>query len=70
MIYTSSVISSRLLKMLKEHRIEEQLAYQPLCRYRDLLFIVCSALQLQQAYPTYMGIVCQLRLVKAFDTVD
>jgi hypothetical protein len=44
-IYVSSSISSRLLTMLKEHGIEEQLGCQPLrgCQ-EDALFIVRSAL--------------------------
>jgi hypothetical protein len=67
--YVSSIISSRLLDMLKEHGIEEQLGCQPLRGCRDALFIVRSALQLRHKHmlPTWALFV---DLVKAFDTID
>jgi hypothetical protein len=67
--YVSSIISSRLLEMLKEHGIEEQLGCQPLRGCRDALFIVRSALQLRHKHmlPTWALFV---DLVKAFDTID
>jgi hypothetical protein len=68
--YVSSIIiSSRLIKMLKEHGIEEQLGCQPLRGCRDELFIVRSVLQLRHKHmlPTWALFV---DLVKAFDTID
>ena len=67
--YVSSIISSRLLDMLKEHGIEEQLGCQPLRGCRDALFIVRSDLQLRHKHmlPTWALFV---DLVKAFDTID
>jgi hypothetical protein len=69
MRYVSSIISSRLLTMLKEHGIEEQLGCQPLRGCRDELFIVHSALQLRHKHmlPTWALFV---NLVKAFDTIN
>jgi exonuclease III len=67
--YVSSIVSSRLLVMLKEHGIEEQLGCQPLRGCRDALFIVRSALQIRHKHmqPTWVLFV---NLVKAFDTID
>jgi hypothetical protein len=67
--YVLSIISSRLLTMLREHGIKEQLGCQPLRGCRDALFIVRSALQLRHKHmlPTWALFV---DLVKAFDTID
>jgi hypothetical protein len=67
--YISSIISLRLLKMLKEQGIKEQLGYQLLCGCRNALVIVSSALQLRHKHmlPTWALFV---DLVKAFDTID
>jgi hypothetical protein len=67
--YTSSIISSRLLKMLKEHGIEEQLGCQPSHGCRDALFIVRSALQICHKH-TLLTWALFVDLVKAFDTID
>jgi hypothetical protein len=67
--YVSSIISSRLLKMLKEHGIEEQLGCQPLRGCRDALFIVRSALQIRHKHMLATWVLF-VDLVKAFDTID
>jgi hypothetical protein len=45
--YVSSIISSRLLIMLKKYGIKEQIECQPECGCRDALFIIRSALQIR-----------------------
>jgi hypothetical protein len=67
--YVSLIISSRLLKILKEHGIKEQLRCQSLHGCRDALFIVQLALQLRHKHmlPTWALFV---NLVKTFDTID
>jgi exonuclease III len=67
--YVSSIISSRLLILLKEHGIEEQLGCQPLRGCRDALFIVRSALQIRHKH-MHDTWVLFVDLVKAFDTID
>jgi hypothetical protein len=59
----------RLLIMLKEHIIEEQLGCQPLRGCRDALFIVRSALQIRHKHMQATWLLFVI-LVKAFDTID
>ena len=67
--YVSLIISSRLLKMLKEHGTKEHLGCQPKLGYRDALFIVRSALQIRHKHLQWTWVLF-VDLVKAFDTID
>jgi hypothetical protein len=65
--YISSIISSRLLKMLEDHGIKEWLPttlWLQICTVHSVL----STTTPTPAYPTYMGIVVDF--VKQFDTDD